>query len=71
MHGQRVKAIRPACVGGLSDMATLQNLGLQGAGEGGATAAPQNPAEAERCKVPAFAKTIGQKILWKQHNNCS
>lgn len=27
-------------------------------------------AEAERCKVPDFAKAIGHEALWKKHNNC-
>jgi len=38
-----------------------------------ATAAPQtplDPAEAERCKVPDFAKAIGHEDKWKLHNNC-
>jgi len=38
-----------------------------------ATPSPQaavDPAEAERCKVPAFAKAIGHEEKWKLHNNC-
>jgi len=27
-------------------------------------------AEAERCKVPEFAKRIGHEDMWKKHNNC-
>lgn len=27
-------------------------------------------AEAERCKVPEFAKAIGHEAMWKLHNNC-
>ena len=27
-------------------------------------------AEAERCKVPDFAKAIGHEEMWKRHNNC-
>jgi len=27
-------------------------------------------AEAERCKVPEFAKRIGHEEMWKLHNNC-
>lgn len=30
-----------------------------------------DPAEAERCKVPEFAKAIGHEAKWKQHNNCN
>ncbi len=29
-----------------------------------------DPAEAERCKVPEFAKAIGHEEMWKLHNNC-
>ena len=29
-----------------------------------------DPAEAERCKVPEFAKAIGHEEKWKLHNNC-
>lgn len=32
--------------------------------------APVDPAEAERCKVPDFAKAIGHEEKWKLHNNC-
>ena len=38
-----------------------------------ATAAQQtpiDPAEAERCKVPEFAKAMGHEEKWKLHNNC-
>jgi hypothetical protein len=34
------------------------------------TASPSDAAEAERCKVPAFAKAIGHEEMWKLHNNC-
>jgi hypothetical protein len=37
---------------------------------GAATPAAMDPAEAERCKVPAFAKAIGHEEKWKLHNNC-
>lgn len=33
-------------------------------------AAPIDPAEVERCKVPDFAKALGHQDKWKQHNNC-
>jgi len=32
--------------------------------------APIDPAEAERCKVPEFAKALGHEEMWKLHNNC-
>ena len=35
-----------------------------------APAPPLDPAEAERCKVPDFAKALGHEEKWKLHNNC-
>jgi hypothetical protein len=35
-----------------------------------APTAPLDPAEAERCKVPDFAKAMGHEEKWKLHNNC-
>lgn len=32
--------------------------------------APVDAAEAERCKVPDFAKAMGHEEKWKLHNNC-
>lgn len=34
------------------------------------TGGTTDPAEAERCKVPAFAKAMGHEDKWKLHNNC-
>jgi len=34
------------------------------------TPAPLDPKEAERCKVPDFAKAMGHEEKWKLHNNC-
>jgi hypothetical protein len=39
-----------------------------------ASSAPDTPvdaAEAERCKVPEFAKALGHEEKWKLHNNCN
>jgi hypothetical protein len=33
-------------------------------------ASPADPAEAERCRVPEFAKALGHEEKWKLHNNC-
>lgn len=33
-------------------------------------AAPLDPAEVERCKVPDFARAIGHEEKWKLHNHC-
>ncbi len=35
-----------------------------------ATPSPADAAEAERCKVPDFAKAMGHEEKWKLHNNC-
>jgi Domain of unknown function (DUF4395) len=32
--------------------------------------AASDPAEAERCKVPDFAKALGHEAMWKLHNHC-
>jgi hypothetical protein len=32
--------------------------------------APASGADAERCKVPEFAKAMGHETIWKQHNGC-
>jgi hypothetical protein len=34
------------------------------------SSAALDPAEAERCKVPDFAKALGHEAKWKEHNNC-
>lgn len=34
------------------------------------SAAPLDPAEIERCKVPDYAKAMGHEEKWKLHNNC-
>jgi hypothetical protein len=65
--GQWVKATRPVGLSGFDDMATLEDMGMKGAEK---PAAVTNPAEAERCKVPEFAKAIGHEEMWKKHNNC-
>ena len=71
--GQWVAATKPVGLAGFDDMATLEDMGVKGAGQGGAVsnAAPADPAEAERCKVPEFAKAIGHEAMWKKHHNCS
>jgi len=33
-------------------------------------AIPIDPTEAERCKVPDFAKALGHEAMWKLHNHC-
>ena len=37
---------------------------------GAAAATPIDPAEAQRCKVPDFAKAMGHEEKWKLHNHC-
>ena len=40
------------------------------AGEAGMQLPAEDPKEAERCKVPEFAKLLGHEQLWKQHHQC-
>jgi hypothetical protein len=47
-----------------------QNVRLAQQPATSAPAAPLDPAEAERCKVPDFAKAMGHEEKWKLHNNC-
>ena len=47
-----------------------QNLHLVQQPDVSAPAAPFDPAEAERCKVPDYAKALGHEEKWKLHNNC-
>jgi len=47
-----------------------QNLHQLRQPDASAPAAPIDPAEAERCKVPDFAKALGHEEKWKLHNNC-
>lgn len=55
---------RTGPMNGFDEMATLEEMGLKPAP--GASSAT----DAERCKVPAFAKAIGHEAMWKQHNGC-
>lgn len=68
--GQWVSATRPMGLSGFDDMATLEDMGVTGAGQPGAVNRA-SPAEAERCQVPEFAKALGHEDMWKKHNNCS
>jgi hypothetical protein len=38
--------------------------------EGAVSAPAGDGAEAQRCKVPDFAKAMGHEQVWKLHNNC-
>jgi hypothetical protein len=42
----------------------------QGAAALAPAAASADPTEAERCRVPEFAKALGHEGKWKLHNNC-
>jgi hypothetical protein len=51
----------------------VYRTGTQGPAHGrilGQPGAPLDPAEAERCRVPDFAKAMGHEDKWKLHNNC-
>jgi hypothetical protein len=43
---------------------------INAAGGAAVQVSPVDPAEAERCKVPEFAKAMGHEEKWKLHNNC-
>lgn len=49
---------------GFDEMATLEEMGV--APVAGKPAA----SDADRCKVPEFAKAIGHEDMWKRHNGC-
>jgi hypothetical protein len=70
--GQWVRSTAPVGLGGFDEMATLEDMGVKGAGKGGALSGGPgaDPAEVERCKVPAFAKAMGHEEMWKKHHNC-
>ena len=48
----------------------VYGAGAPSASLSAAVPAAIDPAEAERCKVPEFAKAIGHEEKWKLHNNC-
>lgn len=69
--GQWVQATRPMGLSGFDDMATLEDMGIGPKNSASkADASPRGAAEAQRCKVPDFAKAIGHEEMWKKHNNC-
>jgi hypothetical protein len=43
---------------------------INAAGGAAVQVSPVDPAEAERCKVPEFAKAMGHEEKWKLHNSC-
>lgn len=48
------------------------SAGIEAASERPAVALEATEAaEAERCRVPAFAKAIGHEQIWKLHNHCN
>lgn len=55
---------RTGPLGGFDDMATLEDMGLK------PTPGSSAETDAERCKVPAFARLIGHEQTWKQRNGC-
>ena len=48
----------------------LRTVVPQAALPGALAVPPIDAAEAERCKVPDFAKAIGHEAQWKLHNHC-
>lgn len=61
-----VIAVAPRVAGDASP----RHMGPVSAQGDAAPAAPLDPADAERCRVPAFAKAIGHEQQWKAHNGC-
>lgn len=68
-----VVALFALVVGGIGQIiysTSPQNVRIAQQSGASAPAAPVDPAEAERCKVPDFAKAMGHEEKWKLHNNC-
>ena len=66
---QIAPVLQTYCLGCHNRTDAEQGLSLQAAGD----VRPQrvgDAGEAERCKVPDFAKAIGHEQKWKLHNNC-
>jgi hypothetical protein len=55
---------------GLVGMAAVWVAGTPPAAAPLQSPAALEPAEAERCRVPDFAKAMGHEAKWKLHNNC-
>ena len=78
--GSRISLAQVAVVVGFAGLtATVAQAVYSTGGQPSQHAAPanpasptesDNPAEAQRCKVPAFAKAMGHEEKWKLHNNC-
>jgi hypothetical protein len=68
-----VVALFAVAVGGIAQWVYStgpQNVRIAHQAGASVPAAPIDPAEAERCKVPDFAKAMGHEEKWKLHNNC-
>ncbi|MBQ0937907.1 DUF4395 domain-containing protein [Ideonella paludis] len=62
-----------AAVGGLAPLVAPDHMPAAPTVEAASPAIqskPQDAAEAERCKVPEFAKAMGHEEKWKLHNHC-
>lgn len=83
LASQWVRSTAPVGLRGFDDMATLEDMGVQGAGQRGAVSgespatepatepvAVPAEADAQRCQVPEFAKALGHEQMWKQHHHC-
>ena len=65
-----VFALVISTVAHLSDSTSTQNMKQIQPLDTAASVAAIDPAEAERCKVPDFAKAMRHEDKWKLHNNC-
>jgi hypothetical protein len=52
------------------DVRGMHHPSLHGQGSVQPVQPPASGADAERCKVPEFAKAMGHETIWKQHNGC-
>ena len=57
-------------VGGVAQWVKAKAAPQTGAMQASSYAPAIDPAEAERCKVPEFAKALGHEEMWKLHNHC-
>jgi hypothetical protein len=69
-----IVAVFVIAVGGIAQWVYSAGARASSAAQSAAAAAPAvapgDPAEADRCKVPALAIALGHEEKWKLHNNC-
>lgn len=68
---QRVSPLQGAALAGFVAVMTIVPPLLPSAAPHGGGAPASAEAEAERCRVPEFAKRLGHEDMWKKHNGCA